>query len=404
MNKKELKRFYFFTTITLILAIILSILINYSYYKKIEKNNNYILSTIISNIKEQYPDLDDETIIHILNTDKIKEYKGFEKYGILLEEHNISLSNKQLMNKCLLLSSIIIIVYLLVNLLILYIYNYKRNKNIKEITNYLKEINKHNYNLKIKDNEEGELSILRNEIYKTSIMLNEQANLNRKDKETLKDSLSDISHQLRTPLTSINLMIDNLLEGNLNKEEQHKLLTNINRKIKGTNFLIESLLKLSKFDANTIEFNNKEYKINKILKSVEENLQDLLDLNDIELVIKGNEKDTLYCDYNWQIEALTNIVKNCIEHSNPGSTIDIKYTKSELLTKIIIKDHGVGMNDKDKKNIFDRFYKGKNSNPNSIGIGMSLAKSIIEKNNGRITVSSKIGSGTEFTIKYLIKK
>ena len=404
MNKKELKRFYFFTTITLILAIILSILINYSYYKKIEKNNNYILSTIISNIKEQYPDLDDETIIHILNTDKIKEYKGFEKYGILLEEHNISLSNKQLMNKCLLLSSIIIIVYLLVNLLILYIYNYKRNKNIKEITNYLKEINKHNYNLKIKDNEEGELSILRNEIYKTSIMLNEQANLNRKDKETLKDSLSDISHQLRTPLTSINLMIDNLLEGNLNKEDQHKLLTNINRKIKGTNFLIESLLKLSKFDANTIEFNNKEYKINKILKSVEENLQDLLDLNDIELVIKGNEKDTLYCDYNWQIEALTNIVKNCIEHSNPGSTIDIKYTKSELLTKIIIKDHGVGMNDKDKKNIFDRFYKGKNSNPNSIGIGMSLAKSIIEKNNGRITVSSKIGSGTEFTIKYLIKK
>ena len=404
MNKKEHKRFYLIITITLILTIILSLLINYSYYKKVEKNNNLILSTIIYNIKEQYPDLDDETIIHVLNTDKTKEYEGLKEYGILLNEHNISLSNKQIINKCLITTISIIIVYLMIVLLIIYIYNHKRNKNIKELTNYLKEINKHNYNLSIKDNEEGELSILRNEIYKTSIMLNEQANLNKKDKEALKDSLSDISHQLRTPLTSINLMIDNLIEGNLSKEEQKKQLININRKIKGTNFLIESLLKLSKFDANTIEFNYKEYKINKIVKSVEDNLQDLLDLNNIELIINGNEKDTLYCDYHWQIEAITNIVKNCIEHSNPGSTINISYSKSELLTKIVIKDHGVGMNDKDKKHIFDRFYKGENSSSNSIGIGMSLAKSIIEKNNGRITVSSKLGEGTEFAIKYLMKK
>jgi len=404
MNKKEHKRFYLIITITLILTIILSLLINYSYYKKVEKNNNLILSTIIYNIKEQYPNLDDEEIIHLLNTDKIKEYKGLKEYGILLNEHNISLSNKQIMNKCLISTISIIIVYLMIVLLIIYIYNHKRNKNIKELTNYLKKINKHNYNLNIKDNEEGELSILRNEIYKTSIMLNEQANLNKKDKEALKDSLSDISHQLRTPLTSINLMIDNLLEGNLTKEEQKKQLININRKIKGTNFLIESLLKLSKFDANTIEFDNKEYKINKIIKSVENNLQDLLDLNDIKLIIKGNEKDTLYCDFHWQIEALTNIIKNCIEHSKPGDSINVFYSKSELLTKIEIKDHGIGMNDKDKKHIFERFYKGENSNSNSIGIGMSLAKSIIEKNNGRIIVTSKLGEGTEFIIKYLTKK
>ncbi len=404
MNKESLKRFYLISIVTLIITITLSIILNYTYYKKIEKNNNQILSTIIYNIKEEYPKLDDVEIVHILNTKDAKEYKELEKYGIILSENNISLSNKQLLNKCLLSTLLIIIVYTMIIFVIMQIQNKKRHDNIKELTDYLKQINSHNYKLKIKANEEGELSILQNEIYKTSIMLNEQAKLTKKDKENLKDSLSDISHQLRTPLTSINLMIDNLLDGNLSKEEHKKQLTNINRKIKSTNFLIESLLKLSKFDANTIEFNIKEYKIDKIMKNVEENLNDLLDLNDITLNIKGNKKDTLYCDYHWQVEALTNIVKNCIEHSKKGSSIDINYNQTELLTKIVIKDYGSGMNDKDKKHLFDRFYKGENSNPNSIGIGMSLAKTIIEHNNGTIHVETKPNEGTTFVIKHLKNK
>ena len=401
MNRKDLKKYYLVSIITLILTIILTITINYSYYKKIEKNNNYLLSTIFNNIKQEYPELDDLTIIHLLNTNKFEKYPALEQYGILIEKNNISLSNKYIMDKCLISVLLIIIMYILISFLLLYLSNRKQNKNIIEITSYLKEINKHNYKLEINSNEEGELSILKNELYKTAIMLNEQAIQNKKAKESLKDSLSDISHQLRTPLTSINLMIDNLLEENLSKPDQRKLLISINRKIKSTNFLIESLLKLSKFDANTIEFNNKNYKINKILKSVENNLTYLLDLNDITLIIEGNNKDTLYCDYHWQIEALTNIIKNCIEHSNPGSKINIKYSKTDILTKIIITDHGSGMNDKDKKHLFDRFYKGENSNPDSIGIGMSLAKTIIENNNGNINVSSKIGQGTIITIKYL---
>ncbi len=404
MNKKDLKRFYFLTTIILIISIALNIIVNYKAYKKIEKNNNNILSTIIYNIKKEYPELNDEQIIHLLNTEKIKEYEGLEDYGILLKEQNISNSSKQVLNKCLLSSVGIIIIYFLIITIIMIIYNNKNINDIKKLTDYLKEINNNNYKLDIKSNEEGELSILQNEIYKTSIVLNEQAKNNKKDKEKLKDSLSDISHQLRTPLTSINLMIDNIVEGNLNKEEQRKQLTNINRKIKGTNFLIESLLKLSKFDANTIEFKNANYKINKILKSVENNLNDLLDLNEVELCVSGDNKTTLYCDYHWQIEALTNIVKNCIEHSEPQSKIEISYEESELLVKIIIKDHGKGMNAQDKKHIFDRFYKGENSNPNSIGIGMSLSKTIIEHNNGTITVDSKVGEGTKFTIKYLKNK
>ena len=404
MNKKEIKHFLLVTRIILLIAIIFICIYSYSSYKKLEKNNNLLISSILYNVKQQYPDLNDEEIIHILNTDELNEYPELKKYGIKIEESNISLSNKKLMLKYIECSMLVLFIYLIITSFVFNIFFHKREKNLKEITNYLKEINNHNYSLKMEDNEEGELSILKNELYKTSIMLNEQASLSKKEKENLKDSLSDISHQLRTPLTSINLMIDNILEGNLSKEEERKQLLSINRKIKSTNFLIESLLKLSKFDANTIEFNNSNYKINKITENVENSLRDLLDLNDITLNITGNKKDTLYCDYHWLVEALTNIVKNCIEHSKPGSSIDINYSQSELLTKITIKDYGTGMNEKDRKHLFDRFYKGENSNPNSIGIGMSLAKAIIEHNGGTISVSSKIGKGSEFTIKYLHKK
>ena len=403
MNKKEIKHFLLVTRIILLISIIFICIYSYSSYKKLEKNNNLLISSILYNVKQQYPDLNDEEIVHILNTDELNEYPELKKYGIKIEENNISLSNKKLMLKYIECSMLVLFIHLIITSFVFNYYFHKREKNLKEITNYLKELNNHNYKLKLEDNEEGELSILKNELYKTSIMLNEQASLSKKEKENLKDSLSDISHQLRTPLTSINLMIDNLLEGNLSKEEEKKQLISINRKIKSTNFLIESLLKLSKFDANTIEFNNSEYKINKIIESVEDNLRDLLDLNDVTLNITGNKKDALYCDHHWLVEALTNIVKNCIEHSKPGDSIDINYSKSELLTKITIKDYGTGMNEKDRKHLFDRFYKGENSNPNSIGIGMSLAKAIIEHNGGTISVSSKLGKGTEFTIKYLHK-
>ena len=404
MNKKNLKRFYFITTIIFLLTITLNIIVTNNSYKRIEKNNNNIISTIIYNVKKEYPELNDEQIIHLLNTEEIEEYEELKQYGILLKEQNISASNKKILNKFFLTTIIITTSYSLMIIILMIIHNRNNVDDIKKLTNYLKEINRNNYKLDLKSNEEGELSILQNEIYKTSIRLNEQALNSKKDKEKLKDSLSDISHQLRTPLTSINLMIDNVLEGNLTEEEQRKQLLNINRKIKGTNFLIESLLKLSKFDVNTIEFKNANYKINKILKSVENNLNDLLDLNEVELCITGDNKTTLYCDYQWQIEALTNIVKNCIEHSEPQNKIEISYEESELLVKIIIKDHGKGMSPKDKKHIFDRFYKGENSNPNSIGIGMSLAKAIIEHNNGTIIVDSKLGIGTKFTIKYLKNK
>ena len=215
----------------------------------------------------------------------------------------------------------------------------------------------------------------------------------------MKDSLSDISHQLRTPLTSINLMIDNVIDEGTSEAEKKKLLREINHKIKNMAFLVESLLKLSKFDANVITFNFEKVSLMKILKDVEDNLSLLLDLKDIKLNIKGDKQVIVKVDYKWEVEAISNIVKNSIEYSNDGGKIDISFEKNDIFTKLIIRDYGSGMSKKDQKHIFERFYKGRNSNSNSIGIGMSLAKMIIEKDNGSISLNSN-KEGTKFIIKY----
>ena len=222
----------------------------------------------------------------------------------------------------------------------------------------------------------------------------------KKEKESIKDSLSDISHQLKTPLTSINLMIDNLKNENLTSQQKKELIIKINHKINNINFLVQSLLKLSIFDANTITFNKKSIIIESILLEVVENLSAICDLRNITINIKGNKKDKIYCDKTWQVEAITNIVKNCIEHSEENSNIDILYSSNDIFSKIIIKDSGSGIAKEDLSHIFERFYKGKNSSKDSIGIGLALAKAIIEKDNGHIYVESTLNKGTTFTIKY----
>jgi signal transduction histidine kinase len=283
--------------------------------------------------------------------------------------------------------------------MVLIFYKKKRDKELKELLSYLKRISKKNYKIEIKKNSEGDYSLLLNELYKTAVMLNEQSELSRKDKESLKNSLSDISHQLRTPLTSINLMIDNVMNEDTSEAEKKKLLRDINHKIKNTSFLIENLLKLSKFDANTINFKKEYIYVSKILDDVKDNLSLLLDLKDINLNISGDKKIRVNVDPKWEVEAISNIVKNAIEYSNESSKIDITYEHNDIFTKLVIRDYGCGMSKKDQKHIFERFYKGEKSSGNSIGIGMSLAKMIIEKDNGTINVESS-EEGTKFIIKY----
>lgn len=372
---------------------------NFTMLKKYNENNNILLNNIINNVLEKYREVKEEDILNNLNSNSSINFS--KKYGIDLSNDTMVVKNRKIIKELVYFDIFLTILFISLMLFFLNQFKKSENKDLEIIIDYLEKINKHNYELKIEENEEGNLSILKNEIYKTAVYLNEQASKSQEEKEKLKVFLSDISHQLKTPLTSINLMIDNILDNNnLSLEEKRKILFQIKHKIKHINSLILILLKLAKFDSNTIVFKRQNNDLLTIINEASKNVSALADLKNIEININSNDNINIYCDYKWEVEALTNIIKNCIEYSLENSKIDIFINDNNLYTKLTIKDYGKGMDKEEIKNIFKRFYKGNNSFNDSIGIGLSLAKNIIEKDNGLISVKSKKNNGTEFIIKY----
>lgn len=399
-NKIELKKAILISLIVASIMVVGFAMLNFYEYRNYTRNFNYVIDKIVVQVVKKYPEVDKMQIIELLNNQE--ESKNIlREYSIDLEKSSIVLENEELFLKYLVLnvSSIIILSAMLIAIFLKY--NFSKDKKILEITTYIEEINNRNYKLDIEDNTEDELSILKNELYKTTIMLKEIAQNSLNDKISLKDSLSDISHQLKTPLTSITIMLDNILDNQeMDEVTRNEFIKDIKREITNINFLINTLLKLSKFDSNTIKFINKEEAVCKILEEASKNVAGLCDLKDVTIEIAGSSMSNISCDFKWQVEAITNILKNCVEHSNKKSKISVYYEQNKIYTKIEIKDNGVGIEKEDLPHIFERFYKGKNSSKESIGIGLALAKSIIEKNNGCIIANSVIGEGTTFIIKY----
>ena len=389
----------------LILTIIIiatNILFTVNELKNNQRITSNVIAGIIGNIEKNYPNVSEEEIISILNSEneEIEDGKNtLIKYGINIENQNAigQITN----NKLLVINILSIIILVFAILVILYIYSRSESKKIKEIEKYIEAINNKNYTLKISENSEDEFSNLSNELYKTTVMLKEQASNSQKSQKTLQTNIEDISHQLKTPLTSISIMLDNIIDNpDMEIETRQKFLHEINRQIEWFNWLVIALLKLSKIDSGTAVFTKKEINVEKILNHVIQNLAIPLEIKQQKVIVNGNSSKFIG-DYNWQLEALTNIVKNCIEHTPNHKNIYIEFEENNFYTKITIRDEGVGIAKEDIKHIFERFYKGKNSSENSIGIGLALSKSIIERDNGYIICSSKEGEGTTFEIKYM---
>ena len=390
-------------TITTLIVVLNYIVITNQNKKQQEKVNDMIVN-IVGTIKQEYPDLEDEKIIKILNDEENNAIKGIgtlQRYGINTEEVYAIDGLKDEKKEILLTSSISIISLTIIVTILIINYKNKKSKKIENIINYIEEINKKNYNLKIEENTEDELSNLTNELYKITIMLKEQAELSKKDKNVLQRSLEDISHQIKTPLTSISIMLDNIKENpQMDLHTRQEFIYEISRQIEWINWLVISLLKLSKLDSNTVDFKHEEINAENLINNVIKNLAIPLDIKQQSVIVTGNN-ETFIGDYNWELEALTNIVKNCIEHTPENKKIYINCEKNNFNTKIVIRDEGNGIDREDIKHIFERFYKGKNSSENSVGIGLALSKSIIEKDNGYILCTSEVGKGTTFEIKYI---
>lgn len=382
--------------ILFLISVILFIVLNKYQYNTYKVNFNNKLNVVIEKVIEKNPNITKEEILEIIEHNDIKE-DILKEYGIYTDIDSYILVNDTSYKKFLIIDLILFLILFLVLFLVVFKDKIVYKKNIRKLTKYFNSINLGNYDIDINDNKENELSILKNEIYKTTIMLKEQASNSQKDKYALKESLEDISHQLKTPLTAITIMLDNVTSDNIDNKVKMRFLSDIKKEVSNINFLVQNLLKLSRFDVNVITYNISLNKLEDIICESLNNLSSLSDLKNVKIKHIKNESVMLKCDYKWEVEAITNIIKNCIEHTENG-TVKISYNDCKTYIKLVIEDNGVGINKEDIAHIFERFYKGANSSKDSVGIGLSLSLSIIEKDNGKIDVESK--NGTTFTIRY----
>ena len=399
-NKIRLKQYIISTFIVSICLFVLFLALNIYEYKTYTNNFNNKIGAIISVIKDKYPEITEKEIAEIINSDEFETNDFFTKYGIDINNKSILIKNDKDFHIFLVINMSFLTITIII-LLILYIrYNHRKENDIKDIIKCIEQINKKNYELQIDSISEDELSILKNEIYKTTIMLKESAENSNKDKLNLKKSLEDISHQLKTPLTSILVMLDNIIEDpDMDINIRNDFVRDIKRNVVNINFLVQALLKLSKFDANTVHFIKQENDLKTIIKESIKNVSPLCDLRNINIEFNAKDKSKIVCDAKWQIEAITNIIKNAVDHSKNNSTVTINLSNNNVYSMIEIIDKGEGISKKDISHIFERFYKGENATSDSIGIGLALAKTTIEEDNGSISVeSNKIG--TKFIIKY----
>ena len=399
-NKIRLKQYIISTFIVSICLFVSFLALNIYEYKTYTNNFNNKIGAIISVIKDKYPEITDKEIAEIINSDEFETNDFFTKYGIDINNKSILIKNDKDYHIFLVINMSFLTITIII-LLILYIrYNHKKENDIKDIIKCIEQINKKNYELQIDSISEDELSILKNEIYKTTIMLKESAENSNKDKLNLKKSLEDISHQLKTPLTSILVMLDNIIEDpDMDINIRNDFVRDIKRNVVNINFLVQALLKLSKFDANTVHFIKQENDLKTIIKESIKNVSPLCDLRNVNIEFNAKDKSKIVCDAKWQIEAITNIIKNAVDHSKKNSTVTINLSNNNVYSMIEIIDKGEGISKKDISHIFERFYKGENATSDSIGIGLALAKTIIEEDNGNINVESN-KTGTKFIIKY----
>ncbi|MEG0407610.1 MAG: HAMP domain-containing sensor histidine kinase, partial [Bacilli bacterium] len=394
-KNKEIKKLFLVFFLVLIVFLFFGILFSKEIYKEYKQNLISNNAKIVNGIIEKHPELENEVINLI--TEGNSNSETLDRYG-LTDLNNLDyLGNNGVLKANIIIKiSFFILSFSFVLLFIIFLFVKKLYNKINNISKYTHNILNNNYSMDIREYSEGDISNLKNDLYKMTIKLKEQSENLTNDKKFLETTLSDISHQLKTPLTSL-FVINDILYDNVSNSVKHEFLNQNKEQLKRIEWLIKSLLIMSRLDSGTTILAIKKTNIKEVLKVSIEPLKIISEIKNIELLINCNEKIYANIDFNWTVEALGNIIKNAIEHTNKGSVI-IDASENPLYTEITVKDTGLGISKKDLPHIFERFYKGIN-NKESIGIGLNMAKTIIEKENGDITVTSD-SNGTLFRIKF----
>ena len=388
------------------------------YTHKYKNMENTYIRCIMENVINQYPDLDMEEIAIILNKSysELESSTTSEEFDSILRKNGITDNTfyikdmSDIRNVNIIVSTSIIGVMSVLFIICFCMYLRRRKKDIFELQDYMDKISRGNYELEINDNSEDELSSLKNSLYKIMVYMKEQADSARIKKVMLAQSVSDISHQLKTPLTSTQVLLDNLNDNpDMDYSTRKKFIYEALNQVNGMSWMIVSMLKLSRIDAGVVEFNNENISINKIIEEAVGNLEVIAEIKNVNIeknIDNRNEdelnKSDIYIkgDYNWNREALQNIIKNAIEHSNDKGTVKINITDNDVYTAGYITHRGEKLSDKQQKQIFERYYSEAKYEDNSMGIGLPLAKAVIEKQGGYISVESD-DEETVFIVKYI---
>lgn len=362
-----------------------------------------VLECVIDKYPEMEKDIipiitkaEDNKLIIDKGADRLKEY-GLTK--------NLETSLFPYVNKAFHRNTMVVITLwsvMLIGFLILNYFQYSViYRRIREIIFLSNNIVEGNFDINIDEHKEGEFSKLSVALRNMRDVIRNNINEIKKEKKFLVELLSDISHQLKTPLSSMIVYNDIMINKDITKEQREKFLLNNEVQLHRMRWLIQSILKLAKIDAKAIEFNKEEDSLKETIYDAMETLEELAKRNNITVDFKETEDIIMIHDTLWLQEAIINILKNGIEHTEEDGYIYISLIENPIYKKIIIEDTGVGIKEEDLPHIFKRFYKIKTSKKSdSVGIGLALAKSIVEEHNGIIEVDSKLGIGTKFTMTF----
>ena len=386
MKNKRLIKYILMSFIVLFFTTFITFIIENDTNSKQNEKTNDEISKIINVFVDQYG-LSEKEVIDIYLKAQNKGHTIINKYDFLnTTEYN---------NKIYLIP---LITFILISLLY-YLYIYRYNKRLKEIDNYLFQVLKGDYSLDIRDYKEDNLSILKNDIYKITVLLKEKSDSLEEEKKQLESTLSDISHQIKTPLTSILINNELLLKDKISNKDKETLINSNTKQLERINFLVTSLLKISRLNSGTVIMDIKKCNLSEIIKTSIENLDVFLEIKEIELSVELDENIYVEVDFNWTVEAIINILKNAINYTPNKGKIKIEAEYNPIYVKLEITNTGNTISKEDLPHIFKRFYRGKNAHQDSIGIGLNMTMNIIKKEKGDITVESK-DNNTTFTIKF----